>query len=50
MNKANAAIMSWPVNLYFDLRPLEFLYLIFNISSKSPKPPKLNDTNINVQT
>ena len=43
-------MISWPVNLYFDFNPLEFLYLILRVSSNSPRPPKLNDTNINVQT
>ena len=44
-----ALINNCPVNLYFDFKPLEFLYLIFNISSKRPNPPRLIDTNTNVQ-
>ena len=43
INKANKLITSCSKNLYFDLRPLEFLYLIFKTSSNNPKLPKLND-------
>ena len=50
INNAIAPITSCPKNLYFDLRPLEFFNLIFKVSSKSPSPPKLNETNIKVQT
>ena len=47
---ASDPIINWPVNLYLDLRPWEFLYLILSISSKSPKPPRLKETKSNVQT
>ena len=44
-------MINWPVNLYLDLSPLEFFNFIFKkISSNNPKPPRLNDTNINVHT
>ena len=36
-----SAIIIWPRNLYLDLRPLEFLYLIFRISSIILMPLKI---------
>ena len=50
MKSVATPIIICPRNLYLDLSPLEFFNLILSISSSSPKPPRDNETNTNVQT